>query len=134
MIATLKKEVKHVLQNWPETRNSDIALTIKVWQLFYGIRDIVDLSKLYDLPREDNVKRIRAKFCEQGFNWAYPSNWKIARARKIKEDEWRQKLGYMALPDNQRFVYFENHNQSVVKIAEDKVEDFLQLNPNAIKL
>jgi hypothetical protein len=133
MIANLKKEVKHVLQNWPETRNSDIALTIKVWQLFYGVHEAVDLSKLYELPREDNVKRIRAKFCEQGFQWAYPTEWKIARARKIKEDEWRMKLGYAALPDSQRYVFFENFNK-VIQVPEDKVEDFLQLNPNALKL
>ncbi len=91
---TLKKQVEKVLRGYPETRNSDITLTIKIWQMFYGVGRVVDVNLLYDLPREDNVKRIRAKFCEQKESWAYPTSLEVAKKRQIKEDEWRMALGY----------------------------------------
>jgi hypothetical protein len=96
MLNRLKDQVRRTLMAYPETRNSDIALTIKIWEEFYGIRDTIQTKQLYDLPREDNVKRIRAKFCEQNKQWAYPTIWKIAQKRGIKEDEWRNVLGYPA--------------------------------------
>ena len=95
----LKEQVKITLMECPESRNSDITLTIEIWKRFYDIRDTVRLNQLYDLPREDNVKRIRAKFCEKGFDWAFPTEWKIAKRRGILEDEWRQTLGYPKLED-----------------------------------
>lgn len=90
----LKEQVRVVLRSDPETRNSDITLTIRIWQRFYGVNDLINVYNLYDLPREDNVKRIRAKFCEQRKDWAYPTSLKIAKRRGIKEEEWRQALGY----------------------------------------
>jgi hypothetical protein len=100
MIKNLKNQVKQILRMYPETRNSDIALTIKLWQVFYGIGEAVNVKNLYDLPREDNVKRIRAKFCEQGFSWAYPTELKIALGRQIKEEEWKRALGYIPQQQN----------------------------------
>lgn len=90
----LKKQVAKILQEYPETRNSDITLTIKIWQTFYGVGEIIEVKSLYDLPREDNVKRIRAKFCEEKKRWAYPTSLQVALKRKIKEQEWRIALGY----------------------------------------
>jgi hypothetical protein len=90
----LKEQVKKTLIEIPETRNSDITLTIEIWKRFYGVDGIMKTEQLYDLPREDNVKRIRAKFCEKGLVWAYPTDWKIAKARGINENKWRQLLGY----------------------------------------
>ncbi len=132
MHTNLKKQVKAVLQEYPESRNSDITLMILIWRRFYGVEKYVDLMKLYDLPREDNVKRIRAKYCEEKHNWAYPTDIKIMRARKIKEDEWRSALGYVPA---KRKVFFEhNFGGEVVPVDEDKVDEFLKLNPNARKL
>ena len=90
----LKLQVKSILINYPKTRNSDIALTIEIWREFYNTGMSINLVQLYDLPREDNIKRIRVQFCEKGFRWAYPTDWKIARARKINEQKWREMLGY----------------------------------------
>ena len=94
MITKLKEQVKKILIENPKTRNSDITLTIEVWREFYGVRMEINLVQLYDLPREDNIKRIRAKFCEQGHFWTFPTDWKIAKGRGINEDRWRQVLGY----------------------------------------
>ncbi len=103
MYNTLKKQVEAVLKEYPETRNSDITLTTKIWQRFYGIGDTVELKKLYDLPREDNIKRIRAKFCEEKKSWAYPTSLLVAKQRKIKEEEWRGVLGYPSFHNGSLF-------------------------------
>lgn len=98
---TLKKQVEYILKNQAATRNSDIALTIAVWQRFFpqrivkspkSGREFILIKDLYDLPREDNVKRIRAGFNARGKYW--PTEAKIAKRRGIKEDEWREELGY----------------------------------------
>lgn len=98
---TVKAMVEVVLRNEPETRNSDVLLTRRIWERYYPQR-IVDtprgpavlLESLMDLPREDNIKRIRAKFNEKGKY--YPTDWKVAQARGIQENEWRSVLGYPA--------------------------------------
>lgn len=99
MIVKLKEQVKKILIEYPETRNSDITLTIEIWKQFCNVDGILKTEQLYDLPREDNIKRIRAKFCEQGNVWAFPTEWKIAKGRGMLEDRWRQSLGYPKLED-----------------------------------
>lgn len=97
--------VEKILRNIPESRNSDICLMIEVWCRYFpqkvrtgaaGERGIW-LRDLYDLPREDNVKRIRARFNREGKY--YPTDWEVAKARGIKEDEWREILGYPSKED-----------------------------------
>lgn len=90
----LKSQVEYCLREMPETRDSDITLLIAIWQLFHGIDDVVSIGQLYELPREDNVKRIRAALNAEGKY--YPTNWQVAKQRGLKEDEWRQALGYPA--------------------------------------
>ncbi len=103
-LKTLKKKVEYCLQNYPETRNSDVGLTIKIWQEFYGVRDSILLYDLYRLPREDAVKRIRAKF-QNDLHLYLPTEWEIARQRKINYDVWRKVLGYYTEPKEQlRFI------------------------------
>lgn len=92
--------VEACLRNIPETRNSDITLMIEVWRRYFPQRvkrgqtgeEGIWLKDLYDLPREDNIKRERAKFNAEGKY--YPTDWKVAKARGIKEDEWRVVNGY----------------------------------------
>lgn len=95
-----KDMVEECLRNIPETRNSDITLMIEIWKRYFSQKvrkgatgkEGVWLEDLYELPREDNVKRVRAKLNAQGKY--YPTDWKVAKARGIKEDIWRQELGY----------------------------------------
>ena len=71
-IKTLKARVEYCLQEYPESRNSDIHLTIHVWQVFYAeyLRDTsggfgldsIYLANLFKIPSQDNIKRIRAMF------------------------------------------------------------------------
>ena len=101
-IKTLKGMVRSILEDVPATRNSDITLMIEVWKRFYPQRVFISalnnyegirLSDLYDLPREDNIKRVRAQF--QNVKKLYlPTDLKIAQRRGIKEDDWRVAMGY----------------------------------------
>ena len=96
----LTVEVEEILRNIPETRNSDITLMIEVWKRFYKNKlkvaktgqHGVYLEDLYYLPREDTIKRIRAKFNENG--QFYPTDWEVAKARGMEEDQWRVAMGY----------------------------------------
>ena len=97
---TLKSQVEHCLQTLPETRNSDITLTIAIWKRFYEEKLFKDefgatavrVRDLMELPREDNIKRIRAQFNAKG--QYMPTVWKVAKQRGFKETEWRNFLGY----------------------------------------
>lgn len=94
-IKTLKAQVEHCLTTYPETRNSDITLMLKIWQLFYPelvTATDVPFNSLYQLPREDNVKRVRAAFNSKGL--FYPTSWEVAKARDINRDEWQVAMGY----------------------------------------
>jgi len=105
MVKNLKEKVKHCLEKYPETRNSDIKLTNAIWyeyyrnKLFLDYRDnssgdlAVRLKDLYNLPREDEIKRIRAYF-QNDKKLYLPTSWEVARRRKWKEEEWRSIMGY----------------------------------------
>ena len=49
---------------------------------------MVELKNIMELPREDNVKRIRAKFQNEKKMYL-PTSLEVARQRKISEEEWR---------------------------------------------
>ena len=99
----LKSKVEYCLKTYPYTRDSDIALTIRIWKTFYkssiktndnGVEFIV-LQSMYDLPREDGIKRIRAKIQNHKTKPMYlPKDYFVRRKRKISEETWRKHLGY----------------------------------------
>lgn len=97
----LTRKVEAVLRDIPETRNSDIRLTIEIWKRYYPHkliqgaktqRLVVPLDELYNLPREDNVKRIRAQFQNDRLKYL-PTTWEVAKKRKINEEVWRKCMG-----------------------------------------
>lgn len=99
-IKSTKYKVEHTLRDYPETRNSDIALTLKIWKLYFpqyiytakNGKDYVEITHLYELPREDHVKRYRAKFNEQGLY--LPTDRKVFEQRKLNIKFWQESLGY----------------------------------------
>lgn len=97
----LKQQVKQILEQYPETRNNDITLTIKLWEVYYELEYRVLLKgtihSLYYLPYQDNIKRYRAMFQAKG--QYLPTDWKIAKQRRIKEDVWRRSMGYIPVQD-----------------------------------
>lgn len=100
-IKNLKDKVRRVLSLFPETRNSDIELTIRIWREHFPSKivhsekyndDFVRLKDLFELPREDNIKRVRAVI-QNVENEYLPTSSKIAEQRKINMDTWHK---YMA--------------------------------------
>ena len=97
---TLIQKVEHVLEEFPETRNSDVALTIQIRKVFFEsdlkynvFKDThyVDVKKLFKLPREDNVKRIRARIQNKQHRFL-PTKLSVVKKRKINEELWRQMM------------------------------------------
>lgn len=94
---TLKDQVKSILEDYPETRNNDIALMIKVWQehypALYSDLEIGKVNTLYFLPYQDNIKRYRATFQAKG--QYLPTDREVIKQRRINEDKWRKELGFL---------------------------------------
>jgi len=119
----LKNMVEQILKENPkymniEARNSDIVLLIIIWQRWYGVSDlengIVHVRRLLDLPREDNVKRVRAKIQNEEHKYL-PTNPDVLIKRGIIEEYWETALGYRLTKDEwQRFF----KNQAEVKQGE----------------
>ena len=98
---TLKIMVTKTLEVVEQTRNDDILLTTEIWKRYYPEHLRIDalgnqfvyLRSLTLLPREDNVKRIRAKLQNEE-NKFLPTDEKVREQRKISEEQWRDYLGY----------------------------------------
>ncbi len=95
---TLKQQIEHILKRKPQARNSDIALTICLWETYYtnlvmrGDRDktFINLDSLYNLPSQDNIKRIRAKFNSEGLY--LPTDKRVIKQRKLNEADWHENM------------------------------------------
>ncbi len=76
---------ERILREFPETRNSDIALTIELWKEFHPdlIEDWkIDINLLFTLPRADNISRCRRLLNEKGL--FLPTDPDVLKARRIK--------------------------------------------------
>ena len=99
-IRKLREKVLAVLEAVPESRNSDQYLTLCIWNRYYpGLLTEVELPtgqkakavllrNVMELPREDNVKRIRAKIQNEEGKFL-PTSWEVAKQRKINEETWK---------------------------------------------
>lgn len=109
-LKTLKGQVEYVLSTNEASRNSDIALTLEIWRRFFPTlvhthrasgdgaeREFVYTKDIFDLPREDNVKRIRAQF-QNDMQKYLPTSLEVAEQRGINEETWRKHLGYPPKP------------------------------------
>lgn len=106
-----------------EPRNSDIALTIAIWQKWYSVGtnpdSVIHIYRLFDLPREDNVKRVRAVL--QNVEGKYlPTSWEVARKRGIEREKWEEALGYKLTPEEHA-----RHAQTVRETTPPKIEEEL---------
>lgn len=102
---TLDQKVRYVLEHSPETRNSDITLTTHIWWYFHKDSIIelngqwyVSIKDLHDLPREDNVKRIRARI-QNDEKLFLPTDEKVIQKRSKMQSKWRKDLGYGSIYD-----------------------------------
>lgn len=98
-IKDLDNKVRAMLYADERSRNSDIRLTHMIWARYYASlltqangKVCVPLVNMYELPREDNIKRIRAKIQNEEKLYL-PTTWEVAKKRGMQEDEWRSYLG-----------------------------------------
>ena len=100
-IRNLKKLVEKGLSECEDCRNSDIKLTNWIWVNYFSefiTKDengqyAVRLMDIYELPSQDSVKRIRAKFQNEKHLYL-PNSEEVRKQRKISEEQWRIYLGY----------------------------------------
>lgn len=94
-IKNLRRAVEKMLEQDEASRNSDQRLTLMLWVKYFpsrikeieGVKHIA-LRDIMDLPREDNVKRLRAKIQNEEHKWL-PTDEKVREARGILEETWR---------------------------------------------
>lgn len=94
----LQDKIEHCLFKYPQTRNSDILLTRAVWHEFHNSkifkvndRPAIFLEDMMDLPREDNIKRIRAKI-QNNLHKFLPNSEEVRKQRKINEVWWHREM------------------------------------------
>jgi CubicO group peptidase (beta-lactamase class C family) len=96
-IRNLREKVIHILKEYPKSRDSDQWLTLKLWTVYFPTRVIIDpvthkamiaLTDIMELPREDNIKRCRAKIQNEEHLYL-PTTVEVARKRHINEEDWR---------------------------------------------
>lgn len=103
-LQNLKFEVEQILDMFPETRNNDQHLTMKLWvQKFPKAIEIlpdgtqaVRLVDIMLLPREDNVKRVRAIIQNEEHRYL-PTLQSVRKKRQIAESVW---LEFIKNPNN----------------------------------
>lgn len=100
MNKTLVKQVQSILRDIPQARNSDITLMTELWRRYYpeyifteSDIDCIALVNLFNLPREDNIKRIRAKIQNEERRFL-PTEPMVFVERAKLSREWKKFLGY----------------------------------------
>ncbi|WP_405152889.1 hypothetical protein [Paenibacillus sp. FSL K6-0108] len=82
---TLISRVAYVLNNYKESRNSDMILKIKYWQIFQGVTgNTIDIKDMFKLERDTQISRARAKI--QNEYKLFQADQKIRWYRKGKEE------------------------------------------------
>lgn len=89
----IKSKVEHCLKEFPNTRNSDTELYIKICQVFFGVGNYIHVSEMTRLPNFEGVIRWRRKFNEK--KKYVPTDWQVAKKRQWAENEWKDVLGYV---------------------------------------
>ena len=117
---TKKDKVAFILNNFPDTRDSDITLSIKYWEVFQPeIYDGQSISKeqLFNLERLTSIARIRAKI--QNEFGLYKASTTVRRRRKIFEEEVREAVG-ADIPQRSIFQIYADEtgkNEKIVVIG-----------------
>lgn len=88
------------LENDEPSRDSDIRLTNYIYVNYFQEKLIkiddrwaVKLTSLYELPKEEDVRRLRAKIQNEEGKFL-PTSEEVRIKRKISEERWRNYLGY----------------------------------------
>lgn len=97
----LAKKVWDMLEEVPETRDSDYELTRRIWKRYCpdkldvskNGKTYLDLDRLEDVYTQEQIKRERA-YIQNDLEEFPPTTWEVAKQRKWKENAWRIARGY----------------------------------------
>ena len=99
-IRNLRKIVETELSKNEKARNDDRYLTLLIWWRYFPEYFIMHECKHYikadavlSLPREDNVKRLRAKIQNEEHKFL-PTDPEVRRKRGISEEVWLKYCTY----------------------------------------
>jgi hypothetical protein len=93
-IADLKSKVAGVLNLYPHTRNSDVALMLKYWEIFQpelfkpNVR--IDPELLFSLERLTSIARVRATI--QNDYRLFPADAQIRKYRRSKQEDVKEEV------------------------------------------
>lgn len=93
VMSDLKTKVAWVLNQFSHTRNSDVALTLKYWELFQpNIFNVNSMSPrdLFSLERFTSITRVRAKI-QNEYN-LFPADPSVSRRRRAIEEEVKESV------------------------------------------
>ena len=86
---TILNKVGMILNRFPHTRNSDVALLIKFWEVFEGHNtNSIEKKDLYMYERLTSIARARAKI--QNEYGLFPADQKVRGFRQKKEDKEKE--------------------------------------------
>jgi Protein of unknown function (DUF3800) len=82
-------KVASILNKYPDTRNSDVALMVKFWEVFEGHKGkFVSLNKLFRLERLTSIARSRAKI--QNEYGLFLADEKVKKFRRSREETQKE--------------------------------------------
>lgn len=85
MLTAVKQQVEYILKNFPETRDNDKKLQVKVLTQFYGVEKITDIMKP-GIPSLESIRRCRQKLQSDG---KYPSTNKTKYVRQEMQETYK---------------------------------------------
>lgn len=97
MRSLLFDQVKKVLIEEPETRNSDALLFVRVWQRYYDMGTMTSEKTLLELMREappSSIQRYRAWLNQAPRFELLPTDWRVAKFRGVKREQWERHVKY----------------------------------------
>ena len=77
----LNNTIEHVLTNYPEARDSDRYLILKVWEAYGLYLSESQKDKFMGCPSTESIRRTRQKLQERG---KYKASERVSRHRRIK--------------------------------------------------
>lgn len=88
-LTRLTDKVEWCLIHYPETRNDDIELLRKLRQHFYKIDSFfITKDQMHQVPTQESVKRIRAKFNQHG--QYYPTKLEVVKQRRLNQEVYHK--------------------------------------------
>lgn len=93
----IKKRVESILSNYPVTRNSDIELILRVWELEGVQLNPRVRAMIKECTAPETIRRVRQKFQEEG---KYLASKKVEEQRSLLEIKHREAHHRNTFPDH----------------------------------